>query len=302
MNGTRKVPRLASLAVALATLLVVSACGGSSGGSAGDNGGGGGGGGGDLLQEVKDRGVLRASTDPAYPPQSFLNNQGEFEGFDIDVTEEIAKRMGVEVEWMTPSWDVLTAGNWNGRWDLSVGSMTITPERAEVLHFTPPYYYAPAATAVHETNTDITNLETDLDGKRIGVCGGGTYEAYLERSLNIPGDYEFVVDDPQIQTYDTDSSAIQDLALGDGARLDAAMSSLYTLKQAQESGTPIKVVGDPLYYEPLAAAIDKEAPADPKPLLDEVSKIIKEMHEDGTLTELSKKWYDGIDLTKKQGA
>jgi polar amino acid transport system substrate-binding protein len=304
MNGIRKVPRLASLAVALATLLVVSACGGSSGGSAGDNGGGGGGGGGggDLLQEVKDRGVLRASTDPAYPPQSFLNNQGEFEGFDIDVTEEIAKRMGVEVEWMTPSWDVLTAGNWNGRWDLSVGSMTITPERAEVLHFTPPYYYAPAATAVHETNTDITNLETDLDGKRIGVCGGCTYEAYLERSLNIPGDYEFVVDDPQIQTYDTDSSAIQDLALGDGARLDAAMSSLYTLKQAQESGTPIKVVGDPLYYEPLAAAIDKEAPADPKPLLDEVSKIIKEMHEDGTLTELSKKWYDGIDLTKKQGA
>ena len=304
MNGTRKVPRVASLAVALATLLVVSACGGSSGGSAGDNGGGGGGGGGggDLLQEVKDRGVLRASTDPAYPPQSFLNNQGEFEGFDIDVTEEIAKRMGVEVEWITPSWDVITGGNWNGRWDLSVGSMTITPERAEVLHFTPPYYYAPAATAVHETNTDITNLETDLDGKRIGVCRACTYEAYLERSLNIPGDYEFVVDDPQIQTYDTDSSAVQDLALGDGARLDAAMSSLYTLKQAQESGTPIKVVGDPLYYEPLAAAIDKEAPADPKPLLDEASKIIKEMHEDGTLTELSKKWYDGIDLTKKQGA
>ena len=304
MNEIRKVPRLASLALALATLLVASACGGSGGGSAGDNGGGGGGGGGggDLLQEVKDRGVLRASTDPAYPPQSFLNNQGEYEGFDIDVTEEIAKRMGVEVEWMTPSWDVLTAGSWNGRWDLSVGSMTITPERAEVLHFTPPYYYAPAATAVHESNTDITNLETDLDGKRIGVCGGCTYEAYLERSLNIPGDYEFVVDDPQIQTYDTDSSAIQDLALGDGARLDAAMSSLYTLKEAQKSGTPIKVVGDPLYYEPLAAAIDKEAPADPKPLLDEVSKIIKEMHEDGTLTELSKKWYDGIDLTKKQGA
>jgi polar amino acid transport system substrate-binding protein len=301
MNGKRKVQSLASLAVALATLLVVSACGGGGGGSAG-GGDSGGGGGGDLLQEVKDRGVLRVSTDPAYPPQSFLNNQGEFEGFDIDVTEEIAKRMGVEVEWMTPSWDVITAGNWNGRWDLSVGSMTITPERAEVLHFTPPYYYAPAAAAVHESNTDITNLETDLDGKRIGVCRACTYEAYLERSLNIPGDYEFVVDDPQIQTYDTDTDAVQDLALGDGARLDAAMSNLYVFKQAQKSGTPIKIVGDPLYYEPLAAAIDKEAPADPKPLLDEVSKIIKEMHEDGTLTELSKKWYDGIDLTKKQGA
>ena len=302
MKRSRDVRRLASLVAALAVLLVVSACGGGGGSAGGGDSGDSGGGGGDLLQEVKDRGVLRVSTDPAYPPQSFLNNQGEFEGFDIDVTEEIAKRMGVEVEWMTPSWEVLTAGNWNGRWDLSVGSMTITPERAEVLHFTPPYYYAPAAAAVHESNTDITNLETDLDGKRIGVCRACTYEAYLERSLNIPGDYEFVVDDPQIQTYDTDSSAIQDLALGDGVRLDAAMSSLTTLQEAVDSGTPIKIVGDPLYYEPLAAAIDKEAPADPKPLLDEVSKIINEMHEDGTLTELSKKWYDGIDLTKKQGA
>jgi polar amino acid transport system substrate-binding protein len=297
MNRSRDVRRLASLVAALAVLLAVSACGG--GGSAGGGGEGGGGGGGDLLQEVKDRGVLRVSTDPAYPPQSFQNEQGEFEGFDIDVAEEIAKRMGVEVEWITPSWDVITAGSWNGRWDLSVGSMTVTPERSKVLHFTPPYYYTPAAAAVHESNTDITNLETDLDGKRIGVCGACTYEFYLDRSLNIPGDYEFVVDNPQIKTYDTDSSAIQDLALGDGVRLDAAMSSLTTLQEAVDSGTPIKIVGDPLYYEPLGAAIDKKAPSNPQPLVDEVSKIIEEMHQDGTLTELSEKWY-GTDLTKKQ--
>jgi len=296
MNREWNLGRLASLAVALVALLAVTACGGggSAGGSSGD-------GGGNLLQEIKDRGVLRASTDPAYPPQSFLNEQGEFEGFDIDVTEEIAKRMGVEVQWMTPSWDVLTSGSWNGSWDISVGSMTITPDRSEALYFSPPYYYTPAAVAVHESNTDITNLETDLDGKRIGVCSACTYEFYLDRSLNIPGNYEFVVDNPQIQTYDTDSSAIQDLALGDGVRLDAAMSSLTTLQEAVDSGTPVKIVGEPLYYEPLAAAIDKEAPADPRPLLDEVSKTIKEMHKDGTLTELSNKWY-GYDLSKKQGA
>ncbi|CAA9418010.1 cystine ABC transporter, cystine-binding protein [uncultured Rubrobacteraceae bacterium] len=298
MNLKRNPGRLASLAVALVALMTVTACGG--GGSAG--GGDGGGGGGNLLQEIKDRGVLRASTDPAYPPQSFQNEQGEFEGFDIDVTEEIAKRMGVEVEWMTPSWDVITAGSWNGRWDLSVGSMTITPDRAEVLYFTPAYYYTPAATAVHESNTDITNLETDLDGKRVGVGTATTYEQYLDGSLDISGDFEYLVDDPQVQTYDTDSSAIQDLALGDGIRLDAAMSSLTTLEEAKDSGTPIKIVGDPLYYEPLAVAVDRESPANPKPLVDEVSKIVEEMHKDGTLTELSEKWYDGIDLTKKQGA
>jgi polar amino acid transport system substrate-binding protein len=297
MNTKKNLGRLTSLAVALAAILVVTACGG--GGSAGGSGGGGGGG--DLLQEVKDRGTLRASTDPAYPPQSFLASNGEFKGFDIDVTEEIAKRMGVDVEWETPSWDVITAGSWSGRWDLSVGSMTVTPERSKVLHFSPAYYYTPAAAAVHEDNTDITNLDTDLDGKRIGVCSACTYEFYLDGTLNIPGNYEFVVDDPQIKTYDTDSFAIQDLAVGDGVRLDAAMSSLTTLQEAVDSGTPIKIVGEPLYYEPLAAAIDKEAPSDPQPFVDEVSKIIKEMHKDGTLTKLSNKWY-GYDLSKKQGA
>ena len=109
------------------------------------------------------------------------------------------------------------------------------------------------------------DVETDLDGKTIGVCSACTYEFYLDGTLNIPGNYDFVIDNPQIKTYDTDSSAVQDLALGDGVRLDAAMSSLLVLKEAKESGTPIKIVGDPLYYEPLAAAIDKKAPSDPQP-------------------------------------
>jgi polar amino acid transport system substrate-binding protein len=293
MKGKRYVGRLALLAAAILAVLAVTACGGGGSASSGD-------GGGNLLQEVKDRGTLRVSTDPAYPPQSFQANDGTFKGFDIDVAEEIAKRMGVEVQWITPSWDVITAGNWNGRWDVSVGSMTVTPDRAKVLYFSPPYYYNPAAAAVHEDNTDITDVETDLDGKTIGVCGACTYEFYLDGTLNIPGeDYDFVVDDPQIKTYDTDSSAIQDLALGDGVRLEAAMSSLTTLKEAEKKGTPIKVVGDPLYYEPLAVAVDKQAPGNPKPLVEELDKIIKEMHQDGTLTELSKKWY-GYDLSKKQ--
>ena len=134
MNRKKNLGRLASLAVAILAVLAVAACGGggSAGGSSEDGGGG------NLLQEIEDRGVLRAATDPAYPPQSFVNDQGEFEGFDIDVTKEIAKRMGVEVQWITPSWDVITSGNWAGRWDVSVGSMTVTPERARVLDFSTP--------------------------------------------------------------------------------------------------------------------------------------------------------------------
>jgi polar amino acid transport system substrate-binding protein len=252
-----------------------------------------------LLASVLDAGVLRVSTDPAYPPQSSVTKSGDYEGFDIDVANEIAERMGVEVEWETPAWELITAGNWAGRWDVSVGSMTVTPERAEVLEFTPAYYFTPAAVAVHEDNTSITDTENDLDGKTIGVCGGCTYEAYVEQSLNIPGyEIDFVIDDASVKAYNTDTSAIADLELGDGTRLDAVISALPTLEGAIDKGKPIKVVGDPIYYEPLAVALDKNAPEDPVPLAEEIGRIIEEMHEDGTLSELSMKWY-GTDLTKE---
>jgi polar amino acid transport system substrate-binding protein len=254
----------------------------------------------DLLARIQEEGKIRVSTDPAYPPQSELNEEtGEYEGFDIDVATEIANRLGVEVEWETPAWNAITSGGWSDRWDMSVGSMTVTTERAEVLDFSPAYYYTPASVAVHADNTSIQDLETDLDGKRIGVCGSCTYDLWLQGSLEIPGyTFDFIVDDPQIQTYDTDTTAIQDLALGDGVRLDAAISATPTLQTAIDKGRPIKLVGDPVFAEPLAVAFDKDAPLDNTALVEEVSRIIEEMHEDGTLTDLSMKWY-GEDLTKE---
>ena len=253
----------------------------------------------DLLALIQEQGFIRVSTDPAYPPQSSLNKEtNEYEGFDIDVATEIATRLGVDVEWETPSWNAITSGGWSDRWDMSVGSMTVTAERAEVLDFAPAYYYTPANVAVHEDNTTIEDLENDLDGMKIGVCGACTYDLFLQKTLEIPGyTFDFVIDDAQIETYDTDSTAIQDLALGDGVRLDAVISAGPTLDGAIENGRPIKIVGDPIFAEPLAPAFDKGSSLDNTRLVEEVSAIIEEMHEDGTLTELSMKWY-GEDLTK----
>ncbi len=234
------------------------------------------------------------STDPAYPPQSSYDEAtGTWEGFDIDVAEEIAKRLGVTVEWKTPSWDLITAGGWNDRWDLSVGSMTITAERATVLDFSTPYYYTPAGLAV-QAGSDIASFD-QLSGKTIGVCGACTYEFYLERNLNIPGySVEYLVpEDVTLKTYDTDSTAIQDLVIG---RLDAVMSAVPTLQGAIDKDKPIQLLGDPVFYEPLGAAADKGAPLPPDSFITKVSDIIIEMHSDGTLTQLSMKWY-GEDLS-----
>ncbi len=253
----------------------------------------------DLLARILDEGVIRVSTDPAYPPQSSLNEDtNEYEGFDIDVATEIANRLSVEIEWETPAWNAITSGGWSDRWDMSVGSMTVTTERAEVLDFSPAYYYTPASVAVHTDNSTVQDLETDLDGARVGVCGACTYDLFLQKTLEIPGyTFDFVIDDAQIKTYDTDTTAIQDLSLGDGVRLDAVISATPTIQEAIDKGRPLKLVGDPIFAEPLAVAFDKSAPLDNTRLVEEVSRIIEEMHDDGTLTDLSMKWY-GEDLTK----
>jgi polar amino acid transport system substrate-binding protein len=256
----------------------------------------------DLLAEICDKGVLTVSTDPAYPPQSkYVPKEDKYVGFDIDVATEIANRLGVEIAWETPSWDVITAGGWNGRWDMSVGSMTPTNDRQKVLDFTEPYYFTPAVAMVNADNTSVSDVSTDLDGKTIGVCAGCTYDQYLSKSLDISGfTFDFVIDDATIKGYDTDTTALQDLALGDGTRLDAAITSSTVAQGYINEGNPVKVVGDPLFYEPLAVAIDKSSDLDPASLAEAADQIVADMHEDGTLTEMSKQWFDGLDLTVQQ--
>jgi polar amino acid transport system substrate-binding protein len=252
----------------------------------------------DLLAQVCDAGKLTVSTDPAYPPQSSLNEQtGEYEGFDIDVATEIAKRLGVDVAWEAPSWDVITAGSWSGRWDTTVGSMTPTNDRQKVLYFTQPYNYTPAVAVVSADNDDISDVTTDLDGKKVGSCSPCTYSDFLEKKLAIEGyTFDFVIDDAEVTGYDTDTTALEDLVNG---RLDAVLTSVTTAQGYIDAGNPVKIVGEPLFYEPLSVGFDKSSDPSSKSLFEAVDKIVGEMHEDGTLTELSQKWY-GLDLTTKQ--
>lgn len=249
---------------------------------------------GETLDRVKSSGTLTMSSDPAYPPQSFLNDKNEMDGFDVDVGREIARRMGVELKIVTPAWEVITAGRWNGRWDVSVGSMTPTKERSRVLDFPAVYYYTPASFAVHADSA--VNSIAALNGKKIGVCGGCTYEAYLNKSLVLDAGgvppFDYKVTPGEIRAYDTDTNAFDDLRIGDGARLDAVLSALPTIAEAIKNGYPMKVVGDPVYYEPLAVATDK-GDGEFNALIE---GIVGAMHKDGTLTKLSMKWY-GVDLT-----
>lgn len=249
---------------------------------------------GEVLDRIMTNEKLVVSSDPEYPPQSMQRPDGTFEGFDIDVATEIAKRLGVEVEFVTPAWEIITAGNWGGRWDLSVGSMTPTKQRAEVLEFPAIYYYTPAVFFVHK-DSEVQSV-SELNGKTIGTCGACTYENYLNHNLVIDAEgappFEYQVTPGEIRTYPTDVNVMDDLRLGDGVRLDAGISALPTVAAAVESGYPLRMVGDPVFFEPLAVAIDK---GDPE-FAAKLEEIVQGMHDDGTLSKLSDKWY-GVDLS-----
>lgn len=254
----------------------------------------------DALARVCEAGVLVISTDPAYPPQSSLNAEtGEYEGFDIDVAIEVAERLGVDYEFTDPSFDAVVAGNWSERWDVSVGSVTITENRKEVLDFTQPYYYTPAQMATTE-GTDIASIE-DFAGTTVCVAEATTYLDWLGGTLTLPEDAGEVTEPPADMTATTLPTDINCAEAWQAGRSEFQgwISSITTVEAAIAEGYPVTAIGDPIFFEPLAVAFDK-ALEDNDSLVETVDQIIGDMHEDGTLTTLSEEWYGGIDLTTQE--
>jgi polar amino acid transport system substrate-binding protein len=251
----------------------------------------------DMLARIQEAGVIRMSTDPAYPPQSEMVD-GEIVGFDIDVGREIATRLGVELALETPDWALITAGSWGDRWDFSVGSMTITSKRQEVLDFTQPYYFTPAQMAANAA-AGVETLD-DLAGKTICMGEATTYLEWMNGTLDFGTESPDSVppEGSTAVTRLTDRDCAQEWGLG---RMDFEgwLSSSTTVDAAIADGINAVKIGDPVFYEPLAAAFDGSI-EDNDSLVAAADAIIGEMHADGTLSELSMKWF-GEDLTKRVG-
>jgi polar amino acid transport system substrate-binding protein len=266
----------------------------------------------DLLAQIKERGTILVSTDPNYEPQSFLNTEGkppsdtkcpsdtltsaEMQGFDVDVALEIGKRLGVEVCFATPEWDMITAGNWADKWDISVGSMTIKPARQVILDFTTPYYYTPAMIGTLN-DSGITSI-ADLAGKAICVGTSTTYDDWLNGNLDLPATsiYSQPPTDVTVVPLPTDQECFQALAAG---RKDfvAYVTSDTVIDANIAADTRITKVGKAVFSEDLGIAIDKAHSLPTATLLKAVDDIVIAMHADGTLSQLSINWF-GADLTQ----
>lgn len=246
---------------------------------------------GDLLSEVRKRGSLIIATDANYSPQSKLRPDGTWTGFDVEVGREIARRLGVTPAFVPANFDLIVRGNWLGRWDIDVGSMSITPARSKVLWFTTPYYVIPASFAV-KTGSPFRDL-SDLQGKRVGVTGSTVFQTYLQ------GNEE----DPKVRSlhlravaYDIDIHALRDLTQGNRRSIEAVLTSLPTINAAIAGGIPVRVLGEPVFTEKPAIALDRNGFREPLSLLWAIDSTLQAMHRDGTLRRLSLKYY-GMDLS-----
>jgi polar amino acid transport system substrate-binding protein len=242
------------------------------------------------LDRVLSKKALVVATNSGWPPQSYLDDSNEMVGFDIDVSKEIAKRLGVEVSFETPDWATLTGGRWQGRYDLGVGSVTPTKARAQVIDFVGVYYFSPYVYVVHKDST--AKSVTDLNGKVIGVETATTSEDFINRRLEIdaPGlpPVEYKLEPGEVRTFADSMLPFDDLRLGDGVRLSAVIAPEQTALNAIKNGYPLRVVeGDYAFREPLVVIAEK---VDPE-WTAKVGSIIEEMKKDGTLATLTTKWY-----------
>ncbi|MCQ3938019.1 MAG: hypothetical protein DPW18_13355 [Chloroflexi bacterium] len=299
----KKLLTLASLFVAAS--LVLTACGGGGGGSTAA----------DLLGAIKERGYILVSSDLNYEPQSFPKTDGtrpadtkcpsdaltseEIQGFDVDVAIAIGNALGVETCFVTPDWDIITAGSWADKWDISVGSMTITTARQQALDFSVPYYYTPAVVAV-AADSGITSL-ADLAGQAICAGTATTYEFWLNNDmegLGLPESsiYATVPEGVTVVPLSTDQECAQAIEAG---RTDfvAYVTSETVVDANIAAGIPVVKLDGAVFSEDLAAAFDKSSTLPTDTLRAAVNEAITAMHNDGTLSDLSMKWF-GVDITQ----
>ncbi|ETW11026.1 extracellular solute-binding protein [Roseivivax marinus] len=224
--------------------------------------------------------TLRVGMSGGYFPFTFVR-QDELQGFEVDVMNAVGEEADLEIEFETMSFSGLIGALEAGRIDTIANQITITPEREAAFAFTQPYVIDGAQVVTKEGNDEIGGVE-DLRGKIVAVNLGSNFEQLLR-------DLDFA-DEIDIRTYE--SNIEQDTALG---RVDAfVMDRVSSAQVIQESPLPLQLAGDP--FSEIRNALPFRDTEDGRALRDRVDEALTALKEDGTLSEISQKWFDS-DIT-----
>lgn len=250
---------LAALAV-LALTVFAAGCGDSN-----DDSGGGGGGG----------AKLTVGSDVPYPPfEEFGKSKTEFKGFDIELMEAIAKKIGREVEFKDTSFDTIFRDLAQGKFDAVASATTITDEREETVDFTNPYYLPSAQSIVVKKGNSGLKSAKDLEGLIVGVQQGTTGEEYVEEEI----------DTKELRTYPQGPDTIPALKAG---TIDAVVIDRPVAENAIEADSGIEISGGIETEEQYGFVVQQGD----EELLDEFNEALKEIIDSGEYTTIYKKWF-----------
>lgn len=258
MGRTRS--SLLTLALALCAVpLLAAGCGGG-----GDETTGGGGGG----------EKLTVGSDVPYPPfEEFGKSQSEFTGFDVELVEAVAEKLGREVEFVDTSFDTIFRDLAAGKFDMVASATTITPEREETVDFSDPYYLAQQA-ILTKKGSDVKSVE-DLNGITVAVQQGTTGEEFVEE--------------------ETEAGEVRSFAQGpdmvtplDGGTVDASVLDIPVAENLAKKTPGLEVAAEIKTGEQYGLVVRQGE----EELLDEVNEALQEIKDDGTLNELYEKWLE----------
>ena len=235
----------------------------------------------DLLSQIQERGEIIVAMEGTWAPWTYHDENGQLVGYDVEVARHIAEKLGVEASFAEGEWDGLLAGLDSGRYDIMVNGVDIDEARQEKYDFSIPYAYNRTAVIVSGEDTSIQSME-DLEGKTTANTLNSTYANVAEAyGAEVTGVDDF------IQTIELLHSGRID------ATLNAEVSYYDYMAQHPDDGIKIACI-DPATTQ---VAIPMRKGEETKALRDAVDQALTELMEDGTLSELSNKYF-GTDISK----
>ena len=224
------------------------------------------------FDDVKKDGKIIVATEGQFAPFNYFQG-AKLTGFEVEVAEAMAAKMGLKIEWKALGFDALLAGLRQDRWDMVIASHGITDERAKAVTFTEPHY---CSGGVIIAKTDAIKTAADLNGKTVAVQTGTTY---LENVKKLAGVKE-------MKNFPQDTDARAALITG---RVDAWVTDRFVAKASLAASPNAGMkMGDFLFVERIASAVSKNNTS----LAGEVNKALAAMLADGSYAAISQKWFN----------
>lgn len=236
----------------------------------------------DLLSAIKERGYITVAMEGTWAPWTYHDEDDNLVGFDVEVAKAVADELGVDVQYQEGEWDGLLAGVQSGRYDIMVNGVGYTEERAQAYTFSDPYCYNKTALIVRGDNEDIKSLE-DLKGKTTCNSANSTYQLIAE---------EYGANVLDVETLD----GTLEMVLAGTDRADATLNAEASFLDYMNAhpDANLKIVD---YYpesEKVCIIMPKGDSSDS--LKEAINSAIEKLRADGTLSELSNKYFGG-DIT-----